>query len=87
MKIKLKNKLKKTIALSGAILAFAIAAPSFAQYGPAGPTARAMTARATTADPEKPDGALTTMVTRWQARDGGISTTSCGSTAIIRNGP
>ena len=34
MKIKLKNRFKKTIALSGAILAFSIAAPSFAQYGP-----------------------------------------------------
>ena len=33
MKIKLiKNKLRKTIALSGAIVAFSIAAPSFAQY-------------------------------------------------------
>lgn len=30
----LKNKLKKTIALSGVILAFGIAAPAFAQYGP-----------------------------------------------------
>ena len=32
MKINLKNKLRKTIALSGAIVAFSIAAPSFAQY-------------------------------------------------------
>ena len=34
MKMNLKNKLKKTIALSGVILAFGIAAPAFAQYGP-----------------------------------------------------
>ncbi len=34
MKINLKNKLKKTIALSGVILAFGMAAPAFAQYGP-----------------------------------------------------
>ena len=40
MEIKLmKNKLRKTITLSGAILALTIAAPAFAQYGPgyAGP--------------------------------------------------
>ncbi|HEY6306632.1 MAG TPA: hypothetical protein VI488_09275 [Candidatus Angelobacter sp.] len=35
MKIKLiRNKLRKTIVLSGAILAFGMAAPAFAQYGP-----------------------------------------------------
>jgi hypothetical protein len=30
----IKNKLRKTIVLSGAILAFGMAAPAFAQYGP-----------------------------------------------------
>ena len=81
MKVKLKNKLRNTIILSGALLAFAVVTPSFAQYGPG-----ATTAPATTADRVKRDGAPTTTNTPGEAHAGGIGTTSCGSTSIIRNG-
>src|SRR5271156_5835271 len=48
--------------------------------------APAMTAQATTADRDKPDGALTIAITPGGAPAGGIGTTSCGSTPIIRSG-
>src|SRR5271166_5270308 len=65
-------------------------APATKDPAPAMPArttaARDIWDRATTADRDKPDGALTIVITPGAAPDGGISTTSCGSTPIIRSG-
>jgi hypothetical protein len=73
----MKSKVKKTVALCGAIVTLAIAAPALAQYY----------GKATTEDPDKPAGARTIIITAGTAPDGGIRTTSSGSTRLIRNGP
>jgi hypothetical protein len=73
----IKNRLKKTLAVSGVFLALAMGAPAFAQ----------LPGEATTEHPDKQDGAHMIMVTTGGAPDGGIGTTSSGSMPLIRNGP
>ena len=73
----IKNRLTKTLILSGAILALRSKLRR----------SRNIPGKATTVHPDKPDGAHTIIVTGGTAPDGGIGTTSSGSMPPIPNGP